>query len=268
MNSKITVATLQHAPTPNNLPASLARLESAATKAAAAGANILVVPECSITGYNQPLKTMQQVAIRANGSTSKSIAALCTQHNIAIAYGFAERDAGQYFNTVQVINAAGEVAGSYRKTHLWGDLDRTLFTPGDTLTPVFEIAGWQIGLLICYDIEFPENTRALALAGAELLLVPTGLMHPWRDIATRVVPVRAYENQFYIAYCNYCDTEADLTYEGRSCIVGPEGADLARADQTETLLVATLDKQTITDNRVALPYHRDRLPHLYKSLAE
>jgi len=91
-------------------------------------------------------------------------------------------------------------------------------------------------------------------------------MQPWRDVAERLVPVRAYENQLYIAYCNYCDAEGDITYEGRSCIVGPDGADLDRAEKKPTLLTATLTKEAIKSNRDTLPYHRDRRPALYSSL--
>jgi len=108
----------------------------------------------------------------------------------------------------------------------------------------------------------------MALAGAELIIVPTALMEPWRDIADRVVPVRAYENQIYIAYCNYCDSEGDIIYEGRSCIVGPDGSDLDRAKQQPSLLNATLSKEQIKTTRNALPYHRDRLPHLYQPLTK
>lgn len=245
MNTDITVSALQHIPAPNDLTAALARLEASARQAAETGCDLLLVPECSITGYNQPFETMQQVALTAEGETSAAIADICRQYEIAIAYGFAEKSAQQYFNTVQVIDAAGSIIGQYRKTHLWGDLDRTLFTPGDTLSSVIEFKGWQVGLLICYDIEFPEAVRAQALEGAELILVPTGLMQPWRDIAERIIPVRAYENQLYMVYCNYCESEGDLTYEGRSCIVGPDGSDLDRADQSPALLTATLSKAAI-----------------------
>ena len=276
MNNDFTIAVLQHIPAPDNIAAALQRLRTSAARASEEGCALMLVPECSITGYNQPLATMQQVALESDGETTAAIADICRQHNIAIAYGFAERgsvesgeQAGstQYYNCVQIIDAAGNIAASYRKTHLWGDLDRTLFSAGDSLSPVVEINGWKVGLLICYDVEFPETSRALALAGAELILVPTGLMQPWRDVAERLVPVRAYENQLYIAYCNYCGNEADLVYEGRSCIAGPDGADLDRAEKKPVLLTATLSKQAIAECRDALPYHRDRRPELYNSLA-
>lgn len=268
MSNDFTIAVLQHIPVPNDTAAALQRLETTAAQSAANGCQLLLVPECSITGYNQSLETMQQAAISADGDTAQSIADICRRHNIAVSYGFAEKADENYYNCVQIIDASGNLAAAYRKSHLWGDLDRSLFMPGNALSPVVEINGWQVGLLICYDVEFPENVRALALAGAELILVPTGLMQPWRDVAERVVPVRAYENQLYIAYCNYCGTEGDITYEGRSCITGPDGADLDRAEKIPALLTARLSKDAISECRAALPYHRDRRPELYTSITK
>jgi len=265
-NTDFTIAVLQHIPAPNNIAAALQRLENSAAQAADAGCDLILVPECSVTGYNQPLETMQQVAIEKDGETAHAIAAICRKHNIAISYGFAEKTGDQYFNCVQITDSDGEIIAAYRKTHLWGDLDRTLFSAGDSLSPIVELKGWNIGLLICYDVEFPETARSLALAGAELILVPTGLMQPWRDVAERLVPVRAYENQLYIAYCNYCGSEDDIIYEGRSCIAGPDGADLDRAEKQPALLTATLSKDAIAKNRDALPYHRDRRPELYQTI--
>jgi len=210
---------------------------------------------------------MRAIAQSDDGELANSIAELCVRHRIAIAYGYAEKANNNFYNCVQVIDATGSTCGKYRKTHLWGDLDRSLFTAGSDIAPLFSLHGWSVGLLICYDIEFPECARRLAMEGADLLLVPTGLMRPWREVAEMVVPVRAYENQLYIAYTNYCGNEADLTYEGRSCIVGPDGVDLARADSTTpSLLTATLQKSAIETNRTALPYHRDRRPELYSGL--
>jgi len=272
MNNDFTIAVLQHIPAPNNVTAALQRLRTAAEQAAAEGCELMLVPEGSITGYNQTLAAMQQVAIESDGETTEKIAAICRQHEIAIAYGFAERDVAragtqQFFNCVQIIDASGKIVARYRKTHLWGELDRNLFTAGNSLSPIVEINNWKIGLLICYDVEFPETSRALALAGAELILVPTGLMQPWRDVAERLVPIRAYENQLYIAYCNYCGVEDEIIYEGRSCIAGPDGADLDRAEKKPALLTATLSKDAIAKCRTELPYHRDRRPELYQSIS-
>ena len=81
---------------------------------------------------------------------------------------------------------------------------------------------------ICYDVEFPEAVRALALAGAELIAVPTALIRPFDIVARAIVPARAFENQVYVAYAGMCGSEAGLGYCGLSCIVGPDGQDRAR----------------------------------------
>jgi predicted amidohydrolase len=264
------ISLLQHDPAPADLTAALARLKHHAQAAATDNSSLLLVPEASITGYNIPIDTMRAIAPEADGEFTDEVAAISRQHNIAIAYGFAEHHEGNYYNCVQLINRDGQVVGKYRKTHLWGTLDQTLFSAGDTLdckpdAGLAEIDGFRIGLLICYDVEFPECARALALKGADLLLVPTGLMKPFREIAEQVVPVRAYENQLYIAYANYCGQEGDLHYEGRSCIVGPDGKDLARAAQQAELISATVTREAMERQREIVPYHRDRRPALYCS---
>jgi len=268
MTDRLKIAALQHAPQPGNLQAALDRIDDAAKHAAADGCDLLLLPECSVTGYNQPQTKMQQMALEENCTTSNAIKKLCIEHQIAISYGYAERVGSSFFNTVALADANGSVVGKYHKTHLWGDLDRKLFDAGNSLSSVFEFKGWQLAFAICYDIEFPETSRALALQGAELLLVPTGLMQPWREVAERVVPVRAYESQVFIAYCNYTGAEADIIYEGRSCIAGPDGVDLARADQSEVMIMATIDKSALQQARSALPYHRDRRPELYGTLLD
>lgn len=267
-NESLRISLLQHQPVPADTSAALQRLEHYASLAAEDASQLLLVPEASVTGYNIPEATMHSVALESEGDFSNRIKAICQQHHIAIAYGFAERDANHFYNCVQLINRHGEIAGKYRKTHLWGNLDKTLFSPGESLhcaadNCLAEIEGFTIGMLICYDVEFPESARKLALRGADLLLVPTGLMQPWREVADQVVPVRAYENQLFIAYANYCGSEGDITYEGRSCIVGPDGKDLARADQSAQLITATLNRKDLHRQREVLPYHRDRRPELY-----
>lgn len=262
----LTLAVLQHRPTPAAAEESLARMEDAAASAAADGAQLLVCPEASLTGYNIPLSSARSVAVERDGHTTDRIRKLCLRHGIALAYGYIERDADQLFNAVNVIDSAGELISHYRKTHLWGDLDRSLFSAGDGYAPVFELNGWKTGLLICYDIEFPESSRHLALQGADLILAPTALMSPWTFVADVITRARAAENQVYFAYANYCGPEGDLNYVGRSCIIGPDGEEVARAGDEPQLLLATLNKQAISDIRQSLPYHMDRRPELYQPL--
>ncbi len=262
----LTLAVLQHRPTPDAIEQSLSRLEDATASAAAGGAQLLVCPEASLTGYNIPLSIARKVAVDCQGTVTDRIRTLCQQHEIALAYGYIERDGEQLFNAVNVIDATGELISHYRKTHLWDELDRTLFSAGDDFAPLFELNGWKVGILICYDIEFPESSRHLALQGADLIIAPTALMAPWTLVADVMTRARAAENQVYFAYANYCGPEGDLEYVGRSCIVGPDGEELARADDKPRILSAVLNKQAISDIRQSLPYHTDRRPSIYQSL--
>lgn len=258
-----TLALHQHAPTPADINASLSRIAIALETSAEKKAHMLLVPEASLTGYNIPLETAQAVAVERNGQTTEKLQTLCQRHNVALTYGFIERVGADLFNSVQIIDSSGELITHYQKTHLWGELDRGLFKPGNRYSKIVEINGWKLGLLICYDIEFPENVRHYALNGCELILAPTALMTPWTFVARHTARVRAAENQLYFAYANYCGAEGSIDYVGNSCIVAPDGEDLARAEHEPTLLVATLSKQSITDIRGKLPYHRDRRPELY-----
>ena len=136
------------------------------------------------------------------------------------------------------------------------------FKPGDSLV-LAKLGGLSIGILICYDVEFPEAVRALTMAGADFIAVPTALMKPYCQIAHHVVPARAYENEIYIAYINRCGAESDLEYCGQSCIIGPDGNEIVRAGKNEELLYAEIDKQTIEVARADNPVLEDRRPELY-----
>jgi len=266
MNDDISIAVVQHVSTPDHIDASIDRIASYAKKASDTGAHLLLFPEASLTGYNNTKDVNQRIAQSADGDAAQAIIEICKSNNIAIVYGFVEKNGDKMYNSMQLIDANGQTHSLYRKTHLWGDQDRTLFTQGDDLVPVINWNGWKVGMLICYDIEFPENVRRLALEGAELILTPTALMSPWTTVADLIVPARACENQLFIAYANFCDSEYEQHYVGHSCIVGPDGSNLAKAADKEVMLVASLKKSTITDIRSALPYHRDRRPALYRSL--
>ncbi|MGN6290673.1 MAG: nitrilase-related carbon-nitrogen hydrolase, partial [Sphingopyxis terrae] len=174
----------------------------------------------------------------AEGRWHQEIAAIAAEAGLAILYGHPERSEGRVFNTATLVDRDGTVLARHRKTHLFGDLDRAVFAPGDALSAIADLDGTRVGVLICYDVEFPEAVRALALAGVDLVAVPTALMRPEEIVARTLVPARAYENQVYVAYANRIGTEGDLDYCGESCVVAPDGEELARAGTEEALLLA------------------------------
>src|SRR3989344_4363753 len=170
---------------PDDIAANLADLAVQARAAAAAGAELLLCSELWLGGYN----LRAQPAEAADGPSAQRIAQLAREHGIAICYGYAEshESGGKPYNAAQVISASGEHLSNYRKTHLFGAFERTLFTPGERLEAPFTFGEWSIGLLICFDVEFPENVRKLTLHGAELLLIPTALTPEYRAVPDLIV---------------------------------------------------------------------------------
>ncbi|QJI35374.1 carbon-nitrogen hydrolase family protein [Pseudomonas sp. ADAK13] len=259
------VALYQCPPLPLDVAGNLKRLHQLAQEAT--DADLLVLPEMFLTGYNIGLEAVGALAEAQDGPSAQSIAALAKNSGVAILYGYPERGAdGQIYNAVQLIDANGQRLCNYRKTHLFGDLDHSMFSPGDDEFPLVELNGWKLGFLICYDLEFPENTRRLALAGAELILVPTANMVPFDFVADVTVRARAFENQCYVAYANYCGQEGEIQYCGQSSIAAPDGQRIAQAGLDESLIVGTLDRQLMIDSRAANRYLLDRRPELYGAL--
>ena len=226
-------------------------------------ADLVVTAEMITTGYHIGART-HELAEPADGPTAARMSALARQRGTALAYGYPETDGEHVYNSVQLVDATGQRLANYRKTHLFGDLDKAWFTPGDEAVVQADLGGLRVGLLVCYDVEFPELVRAHALAGTELLVVPTALMSPYELVADTLVPARAYESQLFVAYANRCDTERELTYCGRSCVVAPTGAVLARAGSGPGVIAADVTRDALTASRLENTHLADRRPELYR----
>lgn len=260
------LALLQTEPISREPERALARLAAAVRDTAAAGAGLLLTPEMFLTGYNIGAEAVANLAEPRDGALCRAVATLARENGIALLYGYPEREGGRIYNSIQLVDAEGEAVANYRKTHLYGNVDRQQFSAGDRLGVPVDFAGWPVALSICYDIEFPEVARSQAAAGAELLLCPTANMIPYDSIATRLVPARAEENTVFAAYANYCGAEGDFTYCGLSCVVGPDGEDIARAGRDETLLIADLDRNHLSRSRADASHLKDRRPALYSGV--
>ena len=269
----LTVGVFQGPQSSGDVSANLGAIDAAAGQAAAGGAAILITPEMSATGYNIGTAIAER-AEPADGPIAAAVGHIARRHGLAIVYGYPEANGAQGsdsqrpFNSTQVIDANGEIVANYRKTHLYG-FDRTHFTPGSKWVQQFDFGGLRCGLLICYDIEFPENVRAHADAGTEWLIVPTGLMEPYEHIATQLVPTRAYESQLFVTYVNRCgtefsDTDGELTYCGLSCAIAPDASEIARAGNSEQLLIAAIDPAALATSRAVNTHLADRRRDLYQ----
>jgi predicted amidohydrolase len=220
-------------------------------------ADLLVTPELFMTGYRLAPDLLRHLAESADGAFAQSVRALARETGIAVLYGFPERADGLVYNSVQAIGADGQSLGVYRKLHLPSDDERAAFATGARIV-TFDVLGFQVAPLICYDIEFPESVRAAVDAGADLVLAPTALRQHWAEIADQVIPVRARENGAYVAYCNFAGAEADWHYAGLSSICGPDGRVLAKAGTSADVIVAELDHAAVAAARARLPYLKDR----------
>ena len=261
------VALYQCPPLPLDVAGNLQRLGNIARQSK--DVDLLVLPEMFLTGYNIGARAVAELAQTHDGDAAQQIAELAKTTNKAIVYGYPERGAdGHIYNSVQLIDAHGKSLCNYRKTHLFGELDHSMFSQGPDAFPVVELNGWKLGLLICYDLEFPENARRLALAGAELIVVPTANMVPYDFIADVTVRCRAFENQCFVAYANYCGHEGNIHYCGQSSIAAPNGRQFALAKQDETLIAATLEHPQLLAAKTANSYLADRRPELYNELTK
>ncbi|MEU9108034.1 carbon-nitrogen hydrolase family protein [Streptomyces xanthophaeus] len=244
----------------------LKALDEAAARAAQGGAGLLVTSEMFLTGYALDVQDIAALAEPADGTSARAIGEIARRHGVAVLYGYPERAGADVFNAAQLIAADGTPLANYRKTHLFGSFEQEAFTPGDTPVVQADLNGLRVGVMICYDVEFPENVRAHALAGTDLLLVPTAQMHPFQFVAEQLVPVRAFENQMYIAYVNRTGPEGEFEFVGLSCLASPDGTTRTRAGRGEELVFGEADPELLAASRETNPYLRDRRPGLYASL--
>lgn len=244
----------------------LIALEQMAQRARAQGADLMLTPEVTLGGYNVGPDRCKSLAASAD-TLIDALKSIARTHEIALVVGLVLPGPDRPYNGAVMLDSAGVERHRYHKTHLYGGVDRSQFVAGAALSGVVDLSGWSIGLAICYDIEFPEVARTLALQGADLILVPTANMKPFDSVATRLIPARAEENAVYLAYANYIGTEGEFDYGGLSCICGPDGNDLARASQdAANLLFATLDHTELAAKRQYLNHRADRRPDLYAHL--
>lgn len=218
------------------------RVARAPREAAAAGAKLLVTPELAHTGYGAG-PDVTRYAEPPAGDLAAKIAQLSRETGVAIIMGFAERVGDVVYNSALFTDGTRHAV--YRKSHLYGDYERGLFSPGEPSNTIVEVGGMKLGILICYDVEFPENVRRLAEAGVDGIMVPTAL--PASDhselIARKMIAVRAFENQIFVAYVDHCGADDRFRYAGLSGIAAPDGSMLAEAPaEGEALLVADLDR--------------------------
>ena len=221
-----------------NLESMFSKLE----ETTAEGAAVTVFPECTTTGYCfESLEAAMDVAESIEGPTVNQVHERCREKQTRIVFGMLERDGDSLYNVVLLVGPDG-VEDVYRKVHLPHlGVDR-FTTPGNRADGVVETELGRIGLNICYDSSFPESARCLALAGADLIILPTNWPPTSGLTADVIPPARALENHVYFMAINRVGTENGFDFIGKSKICAPSGRCLATADHTrEAILYADVD---------------------------
>jgi len=216
--------------------------------------DLVICPELFLSGYNVGDK-IRLLAEPQGGPFALAAAAFAKKHRTALIYGYPERAGAVIYNAAACIDQDGRMIAHHRKLRLPNAFEKTYFATGDAYT-LFELNGWSIAILVCYDVEFPETVRACAARGAQLVVAPTALKSEWAFVARSMIPTRAFENRFFVAYANYCGREGSFEYLGESCFAGPDGRVIA-GGSTEALVTAELDPAEITTARRALTYLED-----------
>jgi len=277
MQEHIKIAAVQMAPQLMQIGDNLRKIASLTREAAIGGANLVVFPECCLTGY---VFTSRQEALPYGetipGPAVEKISSLCQELKVHIIFGLLEKDNDRLFNAAVLLGPSG-IIGKYRKNHLpYLGIDRFIDS-GDQPFQVYQTPIGNIGLYICYDIVFPESARVMTLMGADLLASPTNFPRgPREKILKDVVITRAIENIVHVVVANRVGEERGFLFAGQSIIVDTSGdiISVASYDKEEIIygklsLEAARQKHiTIVPGEQEMDHIRDRRPELYGTITK
>lgn len=289
---KVTAAAIQMQCS-RNVQENIAHAEQLVRKAAADGANVILLPELFERQYFCQERQYEYYAYAKptmENDAVKRFSVVAAELGAVIPISFYEKDGNRLFNSIAVIDADGSVLGVYRKTHIPDDhyyQEKFYFTPGDTGFRVWETKYGRIGIGICWDQWFPETARSLALNGAELLFYPTAIgsepildcdsMPHWQRVmqghsAANVMPVIA-ANRYGLEEVRPCEENGGQTsalrFYGSSFITDETGAILSQAEREgDVVLMQSFDLDRIAQARLEWGLFRDRRPHCYHTITE
>ncbi len=255
----IQAAAIQFNVKQGDVDANLAYVRQALRRVAASGANLVVLPEMWSSGF--AYRNLNELAGRTAGIVAELLE-LSRELKLVICGSMPEPHGAKVFNTVHLIDN-GRLAGVYRKLHLFSLLgEERAFDGGDSWL-VAETTLGKVGVIICYDLRFPELSRRLAVEGAHLICVPAQWPKPRQEHWRTLLRARAIENQLHVVACNACGPIGKLDFFGMSMIIDPKGEVLAEGGEAEVEIGALLDMQVMADWRAQIPCFNDRKPELY-----
>jgi N-carbamoylputrescine amidase len=266
------IALIQLRPTEDHAR-SLRRGLDALEEAAAAGADLVVYPELAFTPFfpqHRGGPEARSLAEPVPGPTTALFQEAARRLGVVVVINLYERDGDRAFDTSPVIDADGALLGRTRMMHITqyeGFYEQDYYDPGDTGAPVYDTAAGRLGVAICYDRHYPEYLRALALGGADLVVVPqAGATGEWPEgIYEAELQVPAFQNGCFMALANRVGAEETLTFAGGSFVVDPKGQVLAQAPfGEEAILYADLDLSLCREAPARQLFLRHRRPDQYE----
>ncbi|WP_421775099.1 nitrilase-related carbon-nitrogen hydrolase [Gracilimonas sp.] len=243
-----------------------------ARKAAKTGANVICFAELAFEPFYPQFQNPENpldLAESIPGKTTDAISELAKEFGVVIILNLYEKDGNNLYDSSPVINTDGSILGTTRMVHITEYAcfhEQQYYTPGNNGAPVYETPFGKIGVAICYDRHYPEYMRALALAGADLVIIPqAGSVGEWPDgLYEAEVRTAAFQNGYFVALCNRVGEEPKLKFAGESFVSNPAGEVIARAGEgTEEILYAELNLNEVEESHAKNLFLRDRRPELY-----
>jgi predicted amidohydrolase len=242
------------------------RVTALTQRAAREKSDVILLPELWNTGF-APREIDPSLADEDGARTKRFCAALAKKHNVNLVAGSVlTRKGGELYNTAYVFDRAGDCIAEYDKTHLFSPSgEGEAYAAGNQIV-TFSLNGVACGIMICYDLRFPELARALALKGAKVLLIPAEWPRQRTEQMLALLRARAIENQMFATVCNGCGEALGTRFGGKSAIIDPLGNYLSLAGRGEKIISATIDFAAQEKIRRELPVFSDRRPELYGSI--
>lgn len=227
-------------------------------------ADLIVFPELFLTGYSVG-EDLGQLAETEDGPGMAEVRKLCLEHGLYAVISFPEQGENSHFYiSSALIDDHGDVLGIYRKSHLF-DEEKKHFTPGSEFKVIDTPLG-KIGMMICFDVEFPEIARSLKLQGADFIVIVNANMHPYELHHHLFSRARAMENEIPVIICNRLGTEGDLDFCGDSMVIDATGELLLQMKQVEGLKTVEMPIRQELDAKMS--YTANRRAELYSKLVE
>lgn len=257
---KINACIIQVEIKPESADKNLSRVLKKIEQAAKNGADLIVLPEMWYSGYD--FKNLEQTADRTN-IIIKEFKSIARNSGAIIISSMVEKDGKNYFNTAFTVDSSKGVIGKYRKIHLFPPLNENRYFKRGNSSEVINTASGKIGVILCFDIRFPELTRFLALKNAEIIAVPAqwpkARVAHWRTL----LQARAIENQLFVIGAACCGRQGKIILSGHSMIVDPNGKILAEAGKKKETIMAKIDLNAVEETRAKIPCFPYRVPEAY-----